>query len=292
MKFLSGHKRAFIIIMSLICIVAIIFSLTVRDKPGFLENLLGYVVTPVQQASTGVADWFGDRFSYFTDVDKLEAENRSLKNELDNLRADNRRLKLIEAENEKLSELLKMDKKYPDYPKLGVQIIAKDSGNWYDTYIINKGESDGVFKHMVVLGSGGLAGQIMEAGSGYAKVLSILDDTSKVSAMSVRSEDVGIVKGDRTLMKDGLCRMDYVDNNAQIMEGDEIVTSHFSDIYPPGLTIGTVVEVRSDSKGFSKHAIIKPTVDFKRINSFLVITKKFSTLEDILTGEATEKEAD
>ncbi len=282
MEFLSRHKRAFIIIMTLICLLSIILSLTIRDKPTFLENILGYVVTPVQQFATGVGDWFGDKFSYFKNIDELEAENQSLRDELESLKADNRRYRLVQAENTKLSELLKMDKRYPDYPKQGAQIIAKDSSNWFDTYLINKGENDGVLKHMVVLGAGGLAGQIMESGSNYAKVLSILDDTSKISAMSLRSEDVGIVKGDRTLMKEGLCRMDYVDNNAQILEGDEIVTSPLSDIFPAGLTIGTVKEVRSDANGFTKYAIIQPAVNFKNIDSFLIVTEKFTALEEVL----------
>ena len=124
---------------------------------------------------------------------------------------------------------------------------------------------------MVLTSSNGLVGKIIESGETYSKALSILDSRSSVPAMSLRTEDLGVVKGEYSLMNNGLCRMEYIDSEAEIMEGDEIVTSHLSDVYPPGITIGRVKEIKTDANGLTKYAIIEPYVDFKHLDTLLVI---------------------
>ena len=113
----------------------------------------------------------------------------------------------------------------------------------------------------------------MESGATYAKAQSILDSRSSVPAMSLRTGDLGVVKGDYTLMNQGLCKMEYIDAEAEIAVGDEIVTSHLSDIYPTGLTIGKVKEIKADTNGLTKYAIIEPAVDMKHLDTLLVIDK-------------------
>jgi rod shape-determining protein MreC len=93
--------------------------------------------------------------------------------------------------------------------------------------------------------------------------------------MSLRTGDLGVVRGDYSLMDDGLCRMEYIDAESEIMKGDEIVTSQLSDIYPVGLTIGYVKEIVTDTNGLTKYAIIEPQVDFKHLSTLLVITEAF-----------------
>ena len=175
------------------------------------------------------------------------------------------------TENQRLSELLKISQKYADYHTTGTQIIAKDPGNWYDVFLINKGRDDGLEANMVLTSSNGLVGKIIESGDTYSKALSILDSRSSVPAMSQRTEDLGVVKGEYSLMNSGLCRMEYIDSEAEIMEGDEIVTSHLSDVYPPGIAIGRVKEIRTEANGLTKYAIIEPYVDFKHLDTLLVI---------------------
>ncbi|MBQ2880146.1 MAG: rod shape-determining protein MreC, partial [Anaerotignum sp.] len=81
------------------------------------------------------------------------------------------------------------------------------------------------------------------------------------------------VKGDYTRSADGLCIMEYIDAQAEILVGDEIVTSHLSDIYPAGLAIGKVLELETDTSGLTKYAVIQPYVDLKHLDTILVIDK-------------------
>ena len=193
--------------------------------------------------------------------------------EVETLQATNNRLALYEEENKTLSDLLKIAQKYPQYQTFGVGIIAKNPGSLYDIFTLNKGSSGGVQANMVLAAPEGLVGKVLESGATYAKAQSILDSRSSVPAMSLRTGDLGVVKGDYTLMNQGLCKMEYIDAEAEIAVGDEIVTSHLSDIYPTGLTIGKVKEIKADTNGLTKYAILEPAVDMKHLDTLLVIDK-------------------
>jgi rod shape-determining protein MreC len=70
--------------------------------------------------------------------------------------------------------------------------------------------------------------------------------------------------------------MEYIDNTTELTEGDEVITSNLSEIFPPGITIGYIKEISSDKSALTKQAIIKPAVDFKHLDSVMVITTDFS----------------
>ncbi len=295
MEFLSKYKKIFIGSLTTVCLAIIIVSIIYRTEPTLVENALSVIITPAQKAVNGVAVWISDKIKFLFYMDELQKENNQLKTEIEALRTENGRLRLAEKENQLLSALLKLDQKYADYPKIGAHIIAKDPGSWYDTFVIDKGTKDGVYKNMVVLANNGLAGKVIEAFASSAKVVSLVDDDSSVGAKSVRSEDIGYVRGDWQLMSQNLCRMDLIDSEAEIIEGDEIVTSNLSSIYPPGITIGYVKEVRADISGLTKYALITPVVNFKYMDTVLVITKKFDEVSETSvsgTIDATEGSAD
>lgn len=271
MEFFEEHKKQIMLATIAILIVVICITYGRKTKATFVESALGFVITPVQELTTNVGNWFGSKIDWVRNKDNLAAENEQLKEQIALLETENKRLRRYGTENQRLSELLKISQKYADYNTTGTQIIAKDPGNWYDVFLIDKGRSDGLEANMVLTSSNGLVGKIIESGETYSKALSILDSRSSVPAMSLRTEDLGVVKGEYSLMNNGLCRMEYIDSEAEIMEGDEIVTSHLSDVYPPGITIGRVKEIKTDANGLTKYAIIEPYVDFKHLDTLLVI---------------------
>ncbi len=270
MEFLNKHKKILILVAVAFCILLSVITISFRQYPTFAENALGYIISPTQKGMTGIGRWFERKIYFFTNLSDIENLNESLQLRVAALEAENSRLRLIEIENKNLSELLEIDQKYADYPKVGAEIIARDMGNWYDRFTIDKGKNDGIDKNMVVLGSAGLVGLVVESGDTYSKVISLIDTSSSITAESLRTNDIGFVKGDFDLMELGFCRMEHIDIASQIMEGDEIVTSQLSDIYPPGITIGVVKEIVADTNGLTKHAIIKPVVDFKHLKTVLV----------------------
>ena len=238
--------------------------------------------------TTGISSWVDSTVSSARSKTDLREENEALKAQIAELTEENRRLALYETENEKLSALLKISQKYPAYESVGAAVIAKDPGVWYDVFTIDKGTKDSISANMVLIAPEGLVGKVLESGLTFSKAQSILDSRSSVPAMSLRTGDLGVVKGDYTLMNSGLCKMEYIDGTAEIMVGDEIATSQLSDIYPPGLAIGRVLEIETDANGLTKYALIEPFVDLKHLDTILVIDKQANA--DAATEPAADTE--
>ena len=256
-----------------------------------LESAIGVVVTPFQDLTTGISSWVDETITASRNKADLKEENTELKNQIADLLEENRRLAMYEAENAKLSALLKIAQRYPDYESVGANVIAKDPGVWYDGFTIDKGTTSDISANMVLIAPEGLVGKVLESGLTFSKAQSILDSRSSVPAMSVRTGNLGVVKGDYTLSADGLCIMEYIDAQAEIMVGDEIVTSHLSDIYPAGLAIGKVLELETDTNGLTKYAVIQHYVDLKHLVTFLVIDK-YSVVERAVETPVTDVPAD
>lgn len=277
-QFWEEHKKKIIGILAIAITVIALFVGGKNLNASALESVLGFVVTPFQDLTTGIESWVDNTAESAKDKTMLLEENAKLKEELAKLQDENKRLDQFEKENKALSSLLKISQKYPEFKSTGTKIIAKNPGVWYDTFTINKGTDDSVSANMVLIAPGGVVGKILESGNNYSKAQSILDSRSAVPAMSLRTGDLGVVKGDYTLMNSGLCKMEYIDGEAQIAVGDEIVTSHLSEVYPEGLSIGKVTKIETDTNGLTKYAVIEPFVDLKHLNTLLVIDK--NTMEE------------
>ena len=272
-QFWEEHKKKIIAVFAIIITAVALFAGGKNLNASALESVIGFVVTPFQDITTGIGSWVESTGASTKDKTALLEENAQLKEDLAKLQDETKRLAQYEKENETLSALLKIAQKYPNYKSTGTKIIAKNPGVWYNTFTINKGTGDDVSANMILISSGGVVGKLLESGSTYSKAQSILDSRSAVPAMSLRTGDLGVVKGDYTLMNDGLCKMEYIDGEAQIAVGDEIVTSQLSEIYPEGLSIGKVTKIETDANGLTKYAVIEPFVDLKHLGTLLVIDK-------------------
>lgn len=287
-QFFEKHKKHILRGGLLLLVLITIITSGKQLNATLLESAIGVVVTPFQDLTTGITSWVDETVTSARNKTDLKEENAALKNQVAELLEENRRLAMYEAENETLSALLKIAQKYPDYESVGATVIAKGPGVWYDDFTIDKGTRDDVSANMVLIAPEGLVGKVLESGLLSSQAQSILDSRSSVPAMSVRTGDLGVVKGNYTLLQDGLCMMEYIDGTAEIMVGDEIVTSHLSDIYPAGLAIGKVLEIESDTSGLTKYAVIEPYVDLKHLDTMLVIDKNSTVTEEAPPAEPTE----
>ena len=216
-------------------------------------------------------------------MQQLRSENKKLQEQVDSLMTENNYLQEERYELERLQELYKLDSNYAEYEKTAAHVIGSDSGNWFSTFTIDKGSQDGIAVDMNVMAGSGLVGIVVEVGPTWAKVRSIIDDSSNVSGMVLSTSDRCIVSGDLSLMNDGQIRFEQMENNEnQVSVGDQIVTSYISDKYLQGILIGYVSEVTVDSNNLTRSGYITPAVDFKNIQEVLVIT----TTKAQLTGES------
>lgn len=270
---MSKTQKTVLIILTIISLVLALLSAN-RFFPGFFGNSIGTVAEPIQEANTNTMNWLERVSKYFTDQSNLIEENSKLKDELMEARSELNRLRLIEKENTELSDLMEMKARYTQYPTVGAQVIARDPGNWYTTFTINKGLNDGLEENMVVINGDGLIGKISQCGNNHSTVISIINDTDAVSAQILRTGDIGYVTAN--YQQEGSCRMQYSEDTMDILVGDELVTSHLSEIFPQGITIGYVRSLSSDNNSLAQYATIEPAVDFEKLNYVLVINHNFS----------------
>ena len=271
---MSKKQKTVIVILLVVCVVLAFLSFN-RSGPTPVENAVGSVAKPVQEANTDTMNFFEKIKEFFVDKNNLINENTQLKKDLMTARAELNRLNLVESENTELSELLNMKERYSQYDTVGAQVIAKDPGNWYKNFTIDKGSTDGIEKNMVVINQDGLIGKIEECGYNYSKITSIIDDTDAVSAQSVRTGKIGYITANYN--QEGYCRIQYSDTNNDVLVGDEFVTSHLSSIFPQGIKIGYVRSLSSDDNSLAKYATIEPSVDFNNIKYVLVIKHNFAS---------------
>ncbi|WP_373214996.1 rod shape-determining protein MreC [Ruminococcus sp. 5_1_39BFAA] len=278
----SKHLLAIMTMFCGCCIVAT-FASGVTSAP--LQEAAGVLVVPFEKSINAIGGMITDIRNSFRDKQDLLMENEELQAEIDSLTAQNNRLIQDQGEYLRLKELYKLDEEYSEYPKVAAKIISKDPGNWYDTFMINKGSNDGIRVDNNVIAGKGLVGIVTEVGPSWATVRSIIDDSSSVSAMTVSTSDNCVVLGDLELIDEGKLRFEQLyDQENKVTVGERIVTSNISEKYVEGLFIGYVNEVEQDSNNLTKNGTIVTPVDFLHLKDVFVITVN---KQDSITGETT-----
>lgn len=257
--------------MAFICFILLFFSVIFESRFSPLKAVTSAVITPMQSGVNEVGSSIYNRVSNQKEKSALIEENKKLTEQLAEYSAQ---IKVYEQENyelKRLQELLDLKEQYTDYNTIGARVIATDSTNWFYTFVIDKGSEDGVKVGCNILAGNGLAGIVTEVGSNYAKVRSIIDDNSNVSANISGTETLCTVSGDLSLMKEGYINVGYINKMDTIEEGAELVTSHVSDKFLPGLLIGYITDVQMDANNLTKSAKCIPVVDFNNLQEVLVI---------------------
>ena len=278
----SLSSKYWLLILAAICIILLGIE-RFSDGGGPLRFIANYTVIPMQKGISYVGRFMSDVSGNFETLEDLKKENKELQSKVDELTIDNTRLRQEQYELERLRELYKLDQNYSDYEKIGAHVIANNGSNWFNDFTIDKGSNDGVQVNSNVLAGSGLAGIVTEVGPDYARVRSIIDDSSNISAMMLSTSDTCVVRGDLELMADGRIRFEKLANNENEIEvGEQVVTSHVSNRFLQGLFIGYVSEIEVDANNLTRSGYITPAVDFSNLQEVLVIT---TTKQDLLDSK-------
>lgn len=277
----NKSSKYMLIILTVLCTVLIVVSSVQSGFMDPLRNYIGYVLVPVQKGVNVVGTGIYDRIEEHNELKDAYAQNEELRARVDSLTEENNRLRSETEELERLRELYELDNQYMQYPKVAARIIAKDSGDWFQVFRIDKGSNDGILPDMNVMSGGGLCGIVTEVGANYATVRSIIDDESRVSAMSQHSGDSCIVAGDLKLFEEGKLALTRIDKNANISDGDAIVTSNISAKFLPGILVGYASDITIDSQHLTKSGYLVPVADFENLQEVFVITELKAQMEPL-----------
>lgn len=278
-----------------ICVVMMLLSYTLGFQGGPLNTISGYLLVPIQKGINYVGWYLSDRADNLQDLRDVMKERDNLQEQVDQLTIENSQLMQERYELEDLRALYDLDRSYSDYSKVAANVIQKDSGNWFHSFIIDKGTKHGIAVDMNVLSGSGLVGIVTKVGADWAQVRAIIDDTSNVSAMILSTADNCMVSGDLQKMSEGCIDISQLkDSDNQVETGAKVVTSQVSDKYHPGLLIGYVQELHTDANNLTKSGNLTPAVDFEHLRSVLVITdiKRQVDPAETATEDSDDLEAD
>ena len=274
-KFTIPAKYLFLI-MSGVCIIVMLLSFTLNISGGPLNAAAGYVFIPMQEGINRVGSWVTEKADNLKNLSDVMDENEQLRAKVDELTTELNTVKLEQYELDNLRNLYELDQKYPSYKKVAANVIGKNSGNWFTSFTIDKGSKDGIEVDMNVIAGSGLVGIVTDVGPNYAKVTTIINDTSKVSGMVTTTSDNLIVSGSLQNMNENMVIdfSDLNDKNDKVSVNDPVVTSAVSSNYQQGILIGYISSIETDSNNLTKSGTITPAVDFEHIEEVLVILNK------------------
>ena len=261
-------------------ILALIFlSLTgrsVRRAPWY-EEAIWHLVAPPQRLLRKTSTAVVRTWSHYIGLIGVSKENDSLKQRIAELEGQLVRAREVVQENKRLKALLSYNNSLPQRTTLA-RVISSDPRAQFKSLTINRGYKDGVEPLMPVVGPRGLVGKVGRVAAHTARVLLIIDPNSAVDAVVQRSRARGLVVGQasRTMLRSGhyLTRLEYLRRTSDVREGDVLVTSGLDRIFPPGIPIGTLHELKSTEYGVFKEAVVVPFEDMAELQEVMVLSRQ------------------
>jgi rod shape-determining protein MreC len=203
-------------------------------------------LSPLQRATTGVGGAGLNFFGRFARLYHAESENADLKRRLAESEDELREARQARDENARLKALLDFQRD-SGFESIPARVIARDPSVWFNSLILNRGTLAGVDLDMPVATPEGIVGRVVAVGPLTSQVMLLTDERSAAGAAVGQlgaSNAIGSVRG---YGKNGLLEMRYVSGLEQVSVGDYVVTTGQDRIYPPGISVGTVVEVQPGS---------------------------------------------
>ncbi len=279
------YNKFLIICISLAVAIALFCAtFAVMGRANLLRDVGGSLLYPFQWVFSKVGSAAQGAVRYFSSMDELIEENERLKAENAELKGQLIQAEIIEEENLRLYGYLSMKEMFVDLEFCSAAVIATDKVQSENALYITLacGSSGGVGLNMPVVTNLGLVGYVCEVSSEWCKVKTLMSNSCVVSSLALGSGETGMAKGDHTLVGDGYFRITEISADAELSEGEIIVTRGDGKLYPHGLPIGRVVSVEKNALNRTTEAVCQPfaAMDFSSDSHVMVITS-FGTVSDV-----------
>lgn len=266
-------SKKMVIIVGVIVLIAVnvtVLSLNARRNSTLgLGRIAVSFAAPFQELITRTMRFSRDIWRDYFYLVGIARENHGLRDQLNQAAEKSNQWQETELANARLRRLLDFQKTVIEQV-VAAEVIGRDPSAWFKTVIIDKGGADGVIKGLPVVMPQGISGQVVEVSNHYSKVMLIIDRNSAVDALVQRTRARGVVKGESA----GWCRLQYVLRKNDVRVGDTIVSSGLDGVYPKGLRIGRVAEVKDQDAEIFHEIKVIPFVDFEKIEEVLVVVDR------------------
>ena len=274
----------------LLAVLAMLFAFFLRavytgQIMPFLSNLGGIVMTPVARVTAMVTGAADEALAPYFNVAKMTQENRQLVEENRQLREQMVDYQNLKNENDQFREFLELKERNQDFVFEQASVVGRSPDERFGSFTIDAGSFHGVSPRDPVITPDGLVGVVTEVSYGYSKVSTLLDISTDIGAVDIRTLDTGVIGGTIPLAQQGRCKLAFLSRDSGVAVGDTIVTSGIGGLLPKGLIIGTVEKLESESSGLSLYGVVKPAADVKGAKSVFVI-KGFAGKEENVASAA------
>ena len=277
--FLRRNGIWLLIIALLLSILIGISSAVMGGNADPLSNLVTTITSPVRNGVAAVGDWVQGVSRYVFHYSEMEDQIDELEQQVADLEDQVRQGQEALQENELLRDLLGLRERRQDFVFESAKVTARSNDNWRSTLTLSKGSESGIQEgNCVVTSTGVLVGVVSKVGSHYSEVNTVVDTSMEMGGIITRTNAAGVLEGDFSLMQEGRLRLSYLPDGAELVAGDEVLTSDRGDVYPSGLVVGQVEGVFNDASGMNRYAVIVPEVDLSSLVEIFVI-KEFDIVE-------------
>ena len=278
-NFFRQNGILLLVIALLLSILIGVSSALLGGNSDPLSNVVNTVTSPIRGGISAVWNWAEGVYEYVFHYEELHQELDALRIQVSELEEQVRQGQEASRENEQLRDLLDLQEKRRDFVFESARVTARSTDNWASTLTLSKGSSAGVQAgNCVVTETGVLVGVVSEVGLNWCTVSTIIDTSIEMGGIVTRTYSAGVLEGNFELMSQGKLRMSYLPDGAQLVSGDEVVTSGMGDVYPSGLVVGRVEGVFTDPSGMTRYAVIIPDVTLDQLVEVFVI-KDFDIVE-------------
>lgn len=268
------------IVILIAIILIVIVGFTNRDRMNLttMERITGNIFAPIQKVFFSIGNKVSNGVNSILNIGSLKSENEELAEEVKILEEKVRNYENIIGKSSYLKdeyELLANSK----YKLIPSQVTSKEPGNWFNRFVIDKGLKHGVKKgDTIVQGveydgnfvTEGIIGRVIDVGDNWSKVSSIIDESSSISFKLIRTQDGGILSGNS---EDGNLIGYLFDPDADIMEGDKVITSGIGGIFVKDMYIGEITKIINNEDELVKQVVVEPALDFRKIYSVLILSQ-------------------
>ncbi|MGH9930439.1 MAG: rod shape-determining protein MreC [Pyrinomonadaceae bacterium] len=267
------RQRAPIWLAVLLLANLLVMAVDARDsvtRQRLLRVWIQALVSPAQSISSGASGAGTNFVRQIVNFRSTATENERLKEELSSARLESRNAQQAIAENERLRGLLNL-KEQTGYDQVSARVIARDSSIWFNTITIDRGSSSGIALNMPVVTGGGIVGRVIALSPWTAQVMMVTDEKAAAGAIVGQLGGSGALGSVRGLGEKGLVEMRYVSGLEKVEVGNYILTTGQDGIYPPGLTVGEVVQVRPGTATQSHEILIRPGAKLDQLEEVAVL---------------------
>ena len=266
------HKNGILTVVAALLLAALLAVAGSFFGVNPLANVGEIIATPFRNLSASVAEWTQARYERAFRYDELVAENDALKQRLADLEEAARAGEDAVRTVERLQDLLGLAEERPELVYREGKVTRRAASNWESTLTLNIGSRDGVaLRDCVIDQYGNLVGVVTEVGLNWSVVSTVLDPDVELGARVARTDEDGVLEGDFTLMLEGTVRLAYLPLDTRLVAGDQVTTSGLGELFPEGLSVGTVRSLYTEANGLSRSAVVVPTADLSDILYVYVI---------------------